>query len=346
MPQDIRLWRIRKGNELREIKCTKVDIEARIEDWLEKDISIISDDLLVIGRQVETDFGGAIDLLCLEYTGDLVIVELKREKTPREVTAQILDYASWARDLSNETITEIASRYFARRDSLEEAFKRRFGEELPEILNEHHKMLVVASEIDSSSERIINYLSDTYGVAINASTFRYFRGEDGEEFLARVFLIAPAEVDYKTQTKASSKRKPPLTYEELQAIAERNGIGDLYKQLVDGLAGCFDQTVTTRSTVAFVGIIGGSRNTILSIAPGESTASQGLCFWFHTERLLKYLGVSRDVDIVGILPSETERGETYSGGPPTLFGFFKDTDEVNKFVSGLRQFGLRQAGTT
>ncbi|RLG19778.1 hypothetical protein DRN74_06385 [Candidatus Micrarchaeota archaeon] len=112
MPQDIRLWAIEKGDSLKEIRRSRLDWEERIEKWLEQDISIVSDDLLVIGRQVETDFGGLIDLLCLDRTGDLVIVELKRDKTPREVTAQALDYASWVKELSSERVTEIASKYF------------------------------------------------------------------------------------------------------------------------------------------------------------------------------------------------------------------------------------------
>jgi hypothetical protein len=331
MPQAIRLWEIESEDRLREIQRHRLDLEERIETWLADDISLISSDLLVVGRQVETDFGGAIDLLCLDYTGDLVIVELKREKTPREVTAQVLDYASWARELSNERITEVAARYFADGTSLEDAFKRRFGEELPEILNEYHKMLIVASDVDSSTERIIHYLSDTYGVAIN------FRDQDGKEFLARTFLIEPSEVEYKAQTKVSSKRKPPLTYEELQAIAERNDVGELYKRLVDGLTPCFDQRGTTRSTVAFIGIIEGSRNTIFSIVPGASDSAQGVRFSVYIERLSKYLGVERD-NIVPILPPEFEEGEAWKGGPPTLCGFFKDAEEVEKFLSGLARF--------
>ncbi|RLD40699.1 MAG: DUF91 domain-containing protein, partial [Bacteroidetes bacterium] len=216
MPQDVKIWEIQDGNNLKEIKKSKLDIEARIEDWLEKDISVISTDLMVIGRQVETDFGGIVDLLCLDHNGDVVIVELKREKTPREVTAQVLDYASWVKDSSNEKITKIADRYLGEKGPLEKAFKEKFGEELPEILNEHHKMLIVASEIDNSTERIIEYLSDTYGVSINVATFHYFRDDEGKEFLARVFLIEPSQVEYRSQTKSISKRKPPLTYEELE----------------------------------------------------------------------------------------------------------------------------------
>jgi hypothetical protein len=37
--------------------------------------------------------------------------------------------------------------------------------------------LVVASEIDDSTERIIHYLSETYGVDINAVRFQFFQAE-------------------------------------------------------------------------------------------------------------------------------------------------------------------------
>jgi RecB family endonuclease NucS len=46
-------------------------------------------------RHSSAPIGGRIDLLCINGDGDIVIVELKRDKTPREITAQALDYASW-----------------------------------------------------------------------------------------------------------------------------------------------------------------------------------------------------------------------------------------------------------
>ena len=73
---------------------------------------------MIIERQVKTDFGGIIDLLCLDSRGDLAIVELKRDKTPREIMAQMLDYASWVNDLSHERIAEIANAYLGEKDSL------------------------------------------------------------------------------------------------------------------------------------------------------------------------------------------------------------------------------------
>jgi len=74
MPEDLRIWRIVEKDDLKELKKSKLNLEERIEEWITKDISIVSDDLLVIGRQVETDFGGVIDILCLDRMGDVVIL--------------------------------------------------------------------------------------------------------------------------------------------------------------------------------------------------------------------------------------------------------------------------------
>lgn len=337
MPQDIRLWEIIGEEKLKEINQSKLDFENRLETWLANDISILSNDLLLIGRQVSTDFGGIIDLLCLDYEGDLVIVELKRDKTPREITAQTLDYASWVKDLSNERIREILSKFLGDTISLEKAFSQRFGDEVPDVLNEQHKILIVAAVIDSSSERIINYLSSTHGVSINAVTFQYYQGLNGNEFLARAFLIEPSEVEYKTQTKSSSKRRPNLTHEELEAIADKNEIGDLYRQLNEKAGMFFDQRTTTRTSVAFIGVFEGSRNTIFSLLPGESNQIDGVRFFLNYERLMNYLEIDKK-SITEILPKDTKEEITYSNGPISIVGFFRNNEDVEKYLNGLSRF--------
>ena len=334
MSEEVRLWEILRGENLEEIKRTKLGLESRIEEWLEKDISIISNDLLVIGRQVQTTFGGIVDLLCLDPKGDVTIVELKRDKTPREITAQTLDYASWAKDLSNEKITEIANAYLGEKDTLEETFRRRFGNELPEVLNEHHKMLIVASEIDSSSERIVRYLSDTYGVGINVATFGYFKNKNGQEFLARVFLIEPEQVEYNTQTQSGSKRQPPLTYEELRELANDSGVGEIYTTLMEGLRNLFDQLGTTRSSVAFKG---NRQNTILSLIPSQSSVSSGLRFQVYSTRLAEYLDIPEQ-EAISLLPEHKEEWQYWKGAPPEwsgFAGFLEDLEEGHRFLAAL-----------
>ena len=336
MAEEIRIWQIEDHDKLKEIKWSRLDLEKRLEVWLEKDISTLSEGLLVISRQVETDFGGIIDLLCLDRNADVIIVELKRHKTPRDVTAQVLDYGSWVRDLSSEQITGLANSYLGERGPLEKAFGDRFGEELPDILNENHSMLVVASEVDPASERIIKYLSDTYGVNINAVTFQYFRDEHLGELLARVFLIEPGQVEYKSRKRSSSKRRPNLTYEELEEIAEKEGVVSLYRDLFRGLNERLYKG-TTLSSAAFYGDVDGSVKVIFSLIPTKSSSEQGLCFQVYSKRFQTFFDIDEDA-LVQLLPSAktpwsyiSNAHEDWSG----FEGFFTTEEEVERFLRGL-----------
>lgn len=332
MAEDIRIWEISNGKSLNEIKKSKLDLESRLEGWIKEDISIISHDLIIIGNQIETEFGGVIDLLCLDSRGDVVILELKRDKTPRDITAQVLDYASWVKDLSNERITEIANKYLGLKGPIEDAFNTNLGVALPEILNENHKMFVVASDIDSSTERIINYLSDSYGVGINAISFQYFKDDNSEkEYLARAFLIEPSEMD----RKYSSKRKPPLTFRQFNDISYENGVGELFDNIAKELTDLFDYRSTTRSTVSWSGKIGKRMNTILNILPNDSNKSEGLRFYVYIERLSKYLNTEIE-NLSGYLPANIEESRTWNVDSPAIFGYFKNLDEIKKFLEGLK----------
>lgn len=206
MPIEVALWKL--DTELtKRIDFVPMNAERRLEDVLANDISIVDPNLLLIGRQVPTAFGKFIDLLALDPDGNLVAIELKRDKTPREVVAQLLDYGSWVRSLKNDDLAQIfddyVKKYFPSHatDSLDQAFCSRFGtSEIPDVLNESHKLVVVAGELDDSTERIITYLADEYGVAINAVFFRFFRDGD-REYLSRAWLIDPTDVEAKVEEK-------------------------------------------------------------------------------------------------------------------------------------------------
>lgn len=340
MPNEVRIWTVH-DEALLEVDRARLDLEERLERWLEQDISILSDDLLVIGRQVKTAYGGYIDLLCLDRSGDTVIVELKRDKTPREITAQTLDYASWVQELSHETVTSLANTYLGRRGTdLPQAFRARFGLELPEILNESHSMLILSSSIDPSSERIIRYLSSKHSVNINAVTFNYFRGQS-TELLARVFLLEPATVEQRSRRSTESKRQPNLTPVELLEAAAHAGVSSLYNVLESQLTRILPRR-TTRSSLVFYGRFGDSQKAVFSLIPLESSASAGLRFHLYSRRLANLLSIEQDT-IESFLPEQHEPWEYYATPDNEASGFagyFQNDMEVARFLPifpGLRR---------
>jgi len=340
MPEEVRLWKIDNRTQLKPLTRSKLDLEERLEGWMDGDLSVLADDMLVIGRQTTTAFGGVIDLLCLDRNGDVVIVELKRDKTPRDITAQTLDYASWIKDLSREDIVEIAGQYLGSRGTnLDQAFQKKFGSDLPEVLNENHRMLIVASEIDSSSERIISYLSDQYGVDINAATFHYFKTEAGEELLARIFLIQPEAVTYKAASKGASKRRPYLTYEQLEEQAEQNGVGELYRNFEAALSNLFPKHTTT-SSVAFNLNFDGSRRVFFSLKPSLSSTGKGLYFQIYDHRTVNILGIP-EPQLLSVLPLDRLPWKFQADSGPDAAGyegFFHDQESVDRFVFEIRKF--------
>lgn len=334
MAREVHLWHIDDRQQLRPLAPVKLDLEERLEAWLERDIGILDPDLLVIGRQVPTDHTGAIDILCIDPSGDLVIVEVKRDRTPREVTAQALDYASWVQELSAQRIQEIAAAHFGTR-TLADAFQARFKDLLPEKLNEDHRMIVVGSRIDDATERIIQYLSDTHGVRINAATFDYFK-DGANQYLARVFLIQPEAVEARSRTKGSSKRRPDYTPEEWAAIAKQNGVEEKYRQVL----GALERVLQPRFGVTMVtlaGAVGEANKALVNLLPLESTPERGLCFQIYTNRLGTFLDLPAEAIEQALPPGcEAWRYKTSGSTDPEwdgVRGFLADSDAVDRLVS-------------
>lgn len=223
MQEEIRIWQILENDDFKELEGSEVNFESRLEKLILKDIRFISDDLLFLGSQVRTDFQGIIDILCIDSQANLVVIELKRDRVSRETVAQALDYSSWVSDLDYESIVNIFNSYNNTEDhqAFEEAFKSKFGDMLPEKVNENHKMLVVGSNMDQSTERIIRYLNQRHGVDINSIKFKLFKDAQGNELLSRNFLIELDEAEERVLRK-TGKSRPLYDENKLMAYIEEN----------------------------------------------------------------------------------------------------------------------------
>jgi len=212
MGTEIQTWQIVDG-KLQQVDNSLIDAgrtEANdLEAWIASNPSIIGQDLVVIGRQVQT-FSGPLDLLAIDRAGNLVVVELKRDKLPREALAQAIDYASDLSSWSVERVSEACMKYSGK--SLEECISEGFPEENIENLNINasQRVLLVGFGIESSLERMINWLSDTYDVDVNAVVLHYVKTSSGDELLTRTAVISEEVAEQRTKR---GKFKIPMSDE-------------------------------------------------------------------------------------------------------------------------------------
>ncbi len=204
MATEIRAWQINDGNlevlESSMIEAGRKEVE-HLEQWIKSNPAIIGGNISIIGEQVATK-SGFIDFLGIDKTGNLAIVELKRDKLPRGVLAQAMDYASDVASWDVDKINEVCLQFTGQRieDHLNETFEDVDLEDL--IISKEQRIILVGFSVEESLQRMIEWLSTNYGVSINAVVLKYVQTKSGDEFLARTMIISE-----EVEKERGSKRR-------------------------------------------------------------------------------------------------------------------------------------------
>jgi hypothetical protein len=193
-------------------------------------------------RELAVPGAGFIDLVCIDETGSLTIVECKlagNSQSRREVVGQIFSYASGLAGMSYE---DFASRFAARTTrSLQEAARAAasgaldepaFRAGLEDALRTGRFQLVVAvDEITPELKSIIEYLNEhlSDSVALVALELGYLRV--GEE----KFLV-PATYGAEIADRSEGPKQKAWTAEDVRAAVEALAAGaprELVEELLD-----------------------------------------------------------------------------------------------------------------
>lgn len=200
---------------------TKLELEKHLENWLENspEQTLAQEDFLWIGRQTSaTDEDGTIfsDLFGVDSEGNLVIAELKKGRTPRDIIAQILDYAAWADDLSDAQIRDLAETYFKTREGFEEktfdeAFREAFDipetDELPRLNDGGLRLFIVAEEIPSRVARVCRFLRSSHGVNVSCIDISIFQTESHEVLVSTETVVG--DEDFTVPKAQQQYAAPP-----------------------------------------------------------------------------------------------------------------------------------------
>lgn len=221
---------------------TNLELEKHLENWLENSPRALTQEpLLWIGRQTSASVDEHTifpDLLGVDIEGNLIIVELKRDKAPREVIAQLLEYAAWAGELSESQIREIAETYFKTRDEFEgktfdEAFREVFDlpetDELPR-LNEHLRLFIVPEDISSRIERVCRFLRTSHRMDISCISVSTFQTDSNERIISMEARIGGEQLN----TSRSQRHSVIQTSRWSEDKSTQEVLRDAIKELTRG----------------------------------------------------------------------------------------------------------------
>jgi hypothetical protein len=209
-----------KTGSLEKIDSKSIDYEKDFENWLENSPCVLIDEndedaIFWISRQQTApigDSGKFPDLLGINSDGSLVIVELKKGKTPREVVAQLLEYSTWGAGLTYEDLDEITRFYFKSKEkdadkNLLQKYREIFCpdlEEYPEInFNKNQKLYIVAEEISPVVMDVCNHLRNFFGVDINCIEYKVSKSKQGEFIISTERIVGYDKIGSKSPTSDS-----------------------------------------------------------------------------------------------------------------------------------------------
>lgn len=234
------------GAILEKAKTDLISYEKDFENWLENSPNVLFEDddinsVIWIDRQASASVGETgryPDLIGIDKNGDLVIVELKKAKTPREVVAQILEYASWGAGLSYELLDEITRAYYRKTDpsfdkSLQqlhrEAFMPDTDEEITVDFNRGQKLFIFAEEVSPVVCQVAQYLRTKCQVDIHCVEYEVLKSNQGEYFISTEKTVG-LEPAHTTKAPGYPKWSGPIKVKDAITEAVKKFInGDMSK---------------------------------------------------------------------------------------------------------------------
>ena len=104
-----------KINRLEEKTFSELGFKERehLQEWIAKDPSCLGEELLIIQKEFDgfQETRERLDLLALDKQGNLVIIENKLDDSGKDVTWQVIKYASYCSSLSKEDLRNIYQQY-------------------------------------------------------------------------------------------------------------------------------------------------------------------------------------------------------------------------------------------
>ena len=139
-----------KSQRLREVEFAELGLKERydIQEWIAADPGILSAELLIVAKEYSgfDKVKDRVDLLAVDRSGSLVVIELKRDDSGEDVHWQAIKYASYLHRISAKDIVRMRAdhRGTSQEDARVELVEHLYHDDL-KALNNHDTRIILAS---------------------------------------------------------------------------------------------------------------------------------------------------------------------------------------------------------
>lgn len=194
-----------------------------LQEWIANKPESLGEELLIIQKEFDgfNDTNERLDLLALDKDGNIVVIENKLDDTGRDVTWQVLKYASYCSTLSKEQIKNIYQKYLDKTGQGEQAteklstFYNQEYDEIPINQGNTQRMILVAANFRKEVTSTILWLMN-YKLRIQCFKATPFALED-QLFLTLEQIIPTKDTEDFIISMASKTQDEITTQENLKS---------------------------------------------------------------------------------------------------------------------------------
>lgn len=153
--------------------------EKEIEDLVWGDLEAFTgESLFPVARQPTLNGGGRPDVVALDESGRVVVIEIKRD-VDRSQLAQCLEYAGWARTTS---LDEIAGLYHRGPEGFFTDWQEFTDSFTPVVINHQPRIVLVARDFQGRTRSAFDFLHEN-GVPVTVLPVAIYEDDAGRRFL-------------------------------------------------------------------------------------------------------------------------------------------------------------------
>lgn len=153
--------------------------ESEIEDLVWSDLeAFLGETLFPIARQARLTGGGRPDVLALDESGRVVVIEIKRD-VDRSQLAQCLEYAGWARTAN---LDELAALYHGGSAAFFTDWQDFTETTTPVVVNRAPRIVLVARSFEDRTRSALDFLREN-GLPVNVIPVAVYEDADGRRFI-------------------------------------------------------------------------------------------------------------------------------------------------------------------